>query len=394
MLIVRTITDFYPKITGPANQAFYVSKYLHEYYGWNSIIVTVNNKERSVKIQDLGFATVIRLPLMLPKNFLGGYGFVKGYLSFLSRIKPSVVHNHGYRNFFCDATFHLRPQLNFKRVVSCHGTVLMYRYIHTNRISWFPYLFYDAITAMKSLKEADVIITSSEQEKKELDSIGIPHEKIWVIPMGAHIPDLDNYKKLQAMKCQKEKIIILTVGRWEQSRRLEIIVNAFQKVYNTYKNVELWIVGPEASRSTFTKKGYLTSIKQLVDKLGISRNVKFLGELTGEDLQKIYAKADIFVYASLYENFGQTILEAGSFGLPIISTPVGIAPEIVINNKTGFLYNFDDYQTLAEKINLLVINDSLRMDYSNNVVKLVREKFSWDKIIPKYKELYESLSKK
>ena len=396
MIILRTIKDFYPKITGPANQAYYVSKYLHRYYRWNSIIVTINDKDRSIKVEDLGFATIIRLPLLLAKKSLLEYGLAKGYYSLLTQIEPSIVHNHGYRNYFCDISFLLKNFLNFKRVVSCHGSVLMYRHIHINKLKWIPYLLYDALTAKQILKRADAIIASSKQEKNELISIGVPSEKIWIISMGVTMPDYVNNQKIENENykdLQKEKIIFLTVGRWEPSRRLEIIVKAFEKVYRSYPDTELWIVGTEAGRSIFIKGGYLTYIKQLVKRLGLSKSVKFRGELRGEDLQRAYLHADIFIYASLYENFGQTILEAASLGLPVISTPVGIAPEIIVNNETGFLYDFDDYNALAEKMILMIRDVSLRKHCSKNIKNLVREKFSWDKIIVKYKILYESLNK-
>ncbi len=209
--------------------------------------------------------------------------------------------------------------------------------------------------------------------------------------MGIEKADLEKHKKLKSQKNSRDKIIVLTVGRWEPSRRLEVILKAFKKVISHHTDVELWIVGAEATRSTFTNPGYLEHIKQLARDLGLLKNIRFKGELRGEELQKSYAFADIFVYASLYENFGQSILEAASFGLPVISTPVGIAPEIVINEETGFLYNFDDHDDLARKINILIKDDGLRKNYSKNIISIVEERFTFDKIVSMYKTLYETL---
>ncbi|NIP99801.1 MAG: glycosyltransferase, partial [Nitrospinaceae bacterium] len=50
-----------------------------------------------------------------------------------------------------------------------------------------------------------------------------------------------------------------------------------------------------------------------------------------------YQSADVFVYPSRYENFGQPVLEAAAWGLPVIATSTGVASEIIREGETGFL---------------------------------------------------------
>ena len=102
-----------------------------------------------------------------------------------------------------------------------------------------------------------------------------------------------------------------------------------------------------------------------------------------------YSKGDVFVYPSLYENFGQPILEAAAAGLPIISTPVGVAREIITNNTTGFLFNGDD-QELTDRINQLT-DPSQREEIGKAVRERVRNRYGWEEIIKQYLDLYRSL---
>ena len=108
-----------------------------------------------------------------------------------------------------------------------------------------------------------------------------------------------------------------------------------------------------------------------------------------DELFNWYSKGDIFVYPSLYENFGQPILEAAAAGLPIISTPVGVAQEIITDNKTGFLFNGDD-QELTDRITQLT-DLSLRKEMGKALRERVRSLYGWEGIIKQYLNLYQSL---
>ena len=67
----------------------------------------------------------------------------------------------------------------------------------------------------------------------------------------------------------------------------------------------------------------LEELKLLANQLNLNSNVTFTGEKNPADLKLLYKSSNIFVYPSLYENFGQPLIEAAAHGLPLISTPVG-----------------------------------------------------------------------
>jgi len=209
---------------------------------------------------------------------------------------------------------------------------------------------------------------------------GANKKKIHLIPAGIDIGDYESHQD------KSNKVLnLLFVGRISRNRRLEPIIRALQYL----NEMKLTIVGGEEKSSSLSRKGYLSELKALVDELGVRERINFAGAKYGKELISYYQAADVFVYTSLYENFGQTLLEAAAAGLPIICTPVGIAPEIVIDGETGFLVS-DDPKMISERIRQLN-NVSTRREFGGRIKKIVKEKFNWSNTIDQYLQVYQHL---
>ena len=155
-----------------------------------------------------------------------------------------------------------------------------------------------------------------------------------------------------------------------------------------FRSWRLTLVGGEEKTSSLSKPGYLPELQRLCGSLGIEDRVLFAGAKPPEELPLYYQTADVFVYPSLYENFAQPILEAAAYGIPVISTAVGIAQEIIKDGETGFLVPGDPVH-LREKLERL--NDpTLREDMEGKIRESVRKKFAWKPIMDQYMELYRS----
>ena len=102
--------------------------------------------------------------------------------------------------------------------------------------------------------------------------------------------------------------------------------------------------------------------------------------------------ADVFLYTSLSENFGQTILEAGAAGLPMICTRVGIAPEIIKNGKNGFIVRGEPLE-IADKI-VELCDRKKRERFGRLTRDIVKKNFDWESIINKYAAIYKAVLKK
>jgi len=222
---------------------------------------------------------------------------------------------------------------------------------------------------------------SSKGEYEDAIQFGISRKKLRVIPMGVDVPVLTS----RPQEKDDTPLKILFVGRIARVRRVELILQAVSKLSRPYT---VTIVGGEEKTSSLTKSGYLNELKKYCAELEITDRVVFAGPKPPDALPAFYNAADIFVYPSLYENFSQPILEAGSYGIPIIATRVGIAPEIIEDGVTGFLIS-GEAEALTQKLEQLG-NASERKKMGFKVQEKVRNKFAWSQIMDQYMELYHS----
>jgi len=244
----------------------------------------------------------------------------------------------------------------------------------------FPYRIYDLLTLKASAKRANAIVVSSEMEYDDAVAFGISRKKLHVIPMGVDIP------ATQIRREENVPLKILFVGRVARVRRVELILRAVKMLSIP---CTVTIVGGEEKTSSLTKSGYLDELKELCRNLGIEDRVTFTGPKSPGELPSFYSDADVFVYPSLYENFAQPILEAGSHGIPVIATSIGIAPEIIEDGETGFLVSGEP-PVLAQRLEQLG-DSSERRKMGLKIQDKVRNKFAWGPIMDQYMELYRSL---
>ena len=99
--------------------------------------------------------------------------------------------------------------------------------------------------------------------------------------------------------------------------------------------------------------------------------------------------ANIFVYPSLYENFGQPLIEAAAHGLPLISTSVGVARDIIIDGETGY-HVTGKTEEIKDRIESLR-DPNVRLEMGRKIQFEIKNRFDWGKIMDQYMSLYQSL---
>ena len=243
-----------------------------------------------------------------------------------------------------------------------------------------PYHLYDIATLKTSAKRAQAIIVSSKFEYEDALEFGIAKEKIHIIPMGIEV------ERIRKDQSASEQLQILFVGRIARVRRIELLLQAVSQLNFPF---HLTIAGGEEKTSSVTRMGYLNELKQLTKQLNLENKVTFVGKKSQQELKTLYQSAHIFVYPSLYENFGQPLLEAASHGLPLISTSVGIARDIIIEGETGYQISGKP-EELKERIESLR-NRDLRLQMGRRIQDEVKSRFDWKNIMDQYTNLYRSL---
>lgn len=158
---------------------------------------------------------------------------------------------------------------------------------------------------------------------------------------------------------------ILSVGRLGfEGKNTDAVIKAFAMAKKKRPNLILDIVGDGPARE---------SLQKLVVSLKISDSVNFLGFIPNRIMLRKYKRSDIFVTASTMETQGLVILEALAAALPVIGVDALAIPELVKNNRNGFLVKPGDTRKMAEAIIRLTETPELNEKFGKNSRKIALE---------------------
>ena len=231
-------------------------------------------------------------------------------------------------------------------------------------------------------KKADLVITPSEHLKSVVNGWGASSNKIKVIYNGTDINKKHEEKK-------SDIINILTVGRLAPFKNIDKIIYALNTLNEEKNKFMLYIVGDGPEKK---------SLSALVNKLELKDSVMFTGQLEKKQLSEYYKKSNIYIQASGYEGLPHTLLEAISFNLSIVSTPIGGTNEILENGKNGWVIDlfegkYPKEKYIVEKVLQILNNYEEDKLKKANAQKLLEEKFNIIENFKEYIDVIENFNK-
>ncbi len=241
------------------------------------------------------------------------------------------------------------------------------------------------------IKKADKITAISDYLRKYVSRIR-RNAPVVVIPNGV---DIDNfcrdfsYGELSVLQDQvgirPGERVIITISRLVPKNGVSDLIKATAVLSEKRKEpvFKLLLLGEGEQKSDLLK---------LAGNLKIEDKVVFIGRIDHSDLPKYLKISDVFVRPSLSEGLGNAFLEAMAASIPVVGTPVGGIPDFLKDEETGLFCKVGNPEDIAQKIEKLVFDDSLRKKIISNGRKLVKEKYNWKTIAKEYAELYNQLS--
>lgn len=196
----------------------------------------------------------------------------------------------------------------------------------------------------------------------------------------SQIYTLGELKELKEnLKINSDEKIIITTSRLVLKNGVDDLIKAGKYLDFPFKILILGI-GPDEEK-----------LKKLVWELKLRNRIIFLGEVSHKEMPKYLKISDVFCRPSLSEGLGNSFLEAMLAGLPVIGTPVGGIPDFLKDKETGLFCEVRNPKDLAEKIKLLLSDKNLREKIIENSQKLIREKYDWELIAAKMKNIFLKL---
>lgn len=390
MRIVRIIDGYsYPSTRGVNIFVHVLSRELAK-RGHQTIIYSTALKEREHHLSNMIESYTVKnyKPLVRVWSF----PLSPRMLADLAQERVDIIHVHGYRAIHSELAAWLRTLRNIPFVISPHGSLLAYRYLSASRLGKALHVFYDALTTRFVLRKAAFIAVTSAQEAREAGIMGVSEDKIRVMH---HAEDLTllTHSVVQNQPSRTHRRLIF-VGRISSVMNLATLIRAFDLASREVSDAELLLVGPNFGHKHI---GERADIKQelldLCQKLGIEDKVNFTGAVFGAELGKLFQASDVFIYLSAYGNYGRTHIEAAAFGKPVISTPVGIAPDLVGNDEGGFLVDPYDTSGIAQAIVALLSNTTLYQRKQKAILERVKKFLDVKRMVDEYEKLYEEVIK-
>ncbi len=179
-------------------------------------------------------------------------------------------------------------------------------------------------------------------------------------------------------KCEKNTIF--TVAGRTPYKGLHNLVKALAIVKDTNPNIQLYIPGNMNYGSVWSKPPYIDYLEKLINKLNLSDNITFCGQLTPKEMAEHMLSANVFVMPSCIENHSSSLREAMYIGAPCISSNVGCIPEIARHGENLLLYRYPEIDQLAGHIIDLLNNCKLAMKLGENAYQDIRIKYNQNRI--------------
>ena len=224
------------------------------------------------------------------------------------------------------------------------------------------------------IKRADGIRAVSTLIVKNLIDIGIDPERVFyatpavetdIIPEG--VKDKTHLKEKYGFDGKK---VLLFVGRIDKQKNIPMLLRATRTIVDKYPEAQLVCVGG----------GKLTEkMKGLSRELGIDGNVHFTGPLNFSDLIDYYILSDVFLLPSNYEGTAKVLKEAALFGLPLVSTLMSGADDVIIDGESGFLAPVGNAEVFSEKVMELLSDPKRAEAMGRSAKERVVKEFNFDK---------------
>lgn len=302
------------------------------------------------------------------------------YLPFVLRKEIrefDIIHIHEHRTLSAAIVHYYAKKHGIPYVLQSHGSVLPFFQKNTLK------KIFDWFFGNNLLNDAARLIALTETEANQYIQMGVDDSKIVTIPNGINteefrdLPFKGEFKKRYSINAEEK--IILYLGRINKIKGIDLLIDAYSELVPELSDTRLVIVGPNGD--------YSVELKEQIMGLGIDEKVLFTGPLYERNKLEAYVDADVYVLPSRYETFPNTVIEAASYGTPVIITDrCGITD--MVEGKLGLVVKFDKKQ-LSESIFNLLFNEKNSFKTGRQSRESIINECDWENIVQHVESLYK-----
>lgn len=374
MRVLVTVGIFPPDIGGPATFVPKIAKYFQDELNYEIEILTLSDNKNSNINDDFSVKRIDRnLPIIyrwlktiftiykLGKNkdliFVNGLGtettianiFLKKKI--IRKIVGDPVWERAYSKAKISESFDEFQVKNYGFSISLQKKVRSF-----------------------SIKKSDIVVTPSQHLKNFILNLGFKN-KIEIINNGVFIPE-ENTNIFT-----NDQINITIVSRLVSHKNIKKIIRAISDLNDPLIYLNIIGDGPE-----------LNQLQKISLESNNKDNIIFHGKLNRDDINHIFLKSDIYIQASNYEGLPHSLLEAMSYGIPVLCTPVGECKEILGNEDRGYILDLPvSKNNIKSKISEIIGEKDVANKKGERGKDFINEKYNLTNSFNLYKNLFTRL---
>jgi glycosyltransferase involved in cell wall biosynthesis len=238
--------------------------------------------------------------------------------------------------------------------------------------------------ALARYRRAARILAISRFVAESVVASGVPRARVAVVNDGVEIPSLPSTEERRHARerwgIAPQDPLLGCVGYLLAEKGQEFLVRALPVVRGEYPDCKLLLAGGGPLRP---------SLERLAAELGVSDAVRFLGII--DDVSQVYAALNVFIFPSLAEPLGSSLLAAMANGLPVVAGTGGAVPEVIDHERNGLLVDGPDPQGLGEAMCRLLGDKELAARLGKAARETVVQRFTSDRMVEETLRNYRQL---
>lgn len=283
--------------------------------------------------------------------------------------KPDIVHVHGLWDPLVHKAIQNAYKKDIKIVHSPHGMLTPWALNnkkHKKKIAWNLYQH-------KDLCKVSAFHVTCNMEKNDLRRLGFKQD-ITVIPLGIDVPFVE-------LRNKKPSRSILFMSRIHPVKGILNLVYAWDKIRKS--NWKIIVCGPDDDN-------HLDTVKKEIYRLELDDYFVFKGPVESIEKENLLRSCDLFLLPTHSENFGIVVLEALSYGLPVITT-VGAPWENITKYNAGWWIEIGVAPLIVALNDFFSLSEEARIEMGLNAISLADKEYSWKMVIDNLLDVYNNL---
>lgn len=238
--------------------------------------------------------------------------------------------------------------------------------------------------ALVRYRSASRILAVSRFVAESIVASGIPPEKVEIIYDGIEVPAVPSHESRAGARRRwnilSDTLLVGCLGYLLPEKGQELLIRALPSIRERFPTARLMLAGTGPMQS---------KLERLSHELHVEPAVTFTGLI--EDVNQFYSALDVFVFPSLAEPLGTSLLTAMAYGLPVVAVGRGAVPEVIENERSGLLVPDPEADRIAEATIRVLSDATLARRFGERARLTVEQRFSGERMVADTIRIYDQV---